>query len=117
MKISQRQLELLIKEASAPGAHSSLSDAEFDEVLPVLATLTLHEHPLAMVARGLAAAGRAAGQAMVQMGKAAGKMAKNAAKNTAKDLAKEKASDAADSMIGKAQDDIDKENEAMSSEF
>ena len=39
VKVTRRQMELLIKEASAPGTETVLTEAELNEIVPVLAQI------------------------------------------------------------------------------
>ena len=52
MKVTRRQLELLVKEASAPGELSVLTEAELHEIAPIIGAIA------GIAGRGLAAVGK-----------------------------------------------------------
>lgn len=96
MQVTKRQLQLLIKEATAPGNQTVLTEQELREVEAVLFMIT--ENPLAVIARGAQAATRVAAKAAKEVTKAATRAAKAAKKKMvqkAKDTAKDAAIDAA----------------------
>ena len=97
MKVTKRQLHLLIKEASSAGHQTVLTEAELHEIQSILPFLV--EHPALMaLARGAQAGARAAKVAAKAAKKAAQKAAKAAKKKMvqkAKELAKNSAKNAA----------------------
>ena len=109
MKVTRRQISLLVKEAMEPSSSTSLTKSEFYEITPILLELA----PLMAIGRAVAGAARVGAKAMGQMAKASTRVAKNMAKNTAKDLAKEKVNDEIDAKIRKAQKALDDEMESI----
>lgn len=108
MQVTKRQLQLLIKEATAPGNQTVLTEAEFEEILPVL----IEAVPLAAIGKAIGAAAKGAARAMAQAAKqgakAAGRMAKKAAKDYAKEKAQDMAMDAAEQATSKGEGDLQK---------
>ena len=78
MRITRRQLGLLIREAAHPGGDSTLSESELNEIVPIIG----------IIGRGLAAAGKAAGKAVSAAAKAGSDIMKSAAEDAADDAEK-----------------------------
>lgn len=78
MRITKRQLHLLIKEAVHAGRDSTLSESELNEIVPIIGLL----------GKGLAAAGKAAGKAVSAAAKAGADIMKSAAEDSADDAEK-----------------------------
>lgn len=108
MQVTKRQLQLLIKEATAPGNQTVLTEAEFEEILPVLVEAV----PLAAIGKAIGAAARGVAkgvaQAAKQAAKGAGRMAKKAAKDFAKEKAQDMATDAAEQATSQGEGDLQK---------